>query len=218
VLALFIYIKWKFHPYIHHSQPLAPIVEHYKQHRLLLERDVLTMHCGEDMPRHNTLQAFFKQCLAKRLAPKILYYVLWGSIYSKGWGDPWHSPLTLGLPSWLFKSHSDCSHSTSDTWNFTYNMFTIIYIFHMYPCETKYARDNLIRKNTMTPSFGERLTQQHQLDASRSCTDVKLGIVLWCPQTAWCCLVERKLLPPWNPSMCSWNMCPSRPEACTTLC
>jgi len=38
-------------------QPLAPIVEGYNQCRLLLQRDVLTLHYGEAKAGHNTLQA-----------------------------------------------------------------------------------------------------------------------------------------------------------------
>ena len=131
VLALLYIITWKFHPYIDHWQPLAPIVEHESQHHLLLQIDVLALHCGESKARHNTLQGFSKKCLAKIMAHKSLYYELWGPIYRKVWGDPWHSPLTLGLPSWIFTLHSDCSHSTSDTWNFTYNIITIIQFPHI---------------------------------------------------------------------------------------
>ena len=116
-------IKWNFHPYTHHWQSLAPIVEHYSQHLLLLQRDVLTLCCGEAKARHNSLQAFYKKFLARCLAPKIPYYELWGSIYKKGWGDPWHSPLTLWLHWWLFTLHIDYSHSTDDNWNFIYNIF-----------------------------------------------------------------------------------------------
>ena len=125
------YYKWKFHPYIHHWQLLALIVEHYSQEHLLLQRSILTLRCGEAKAHHDTPKPFLSLILAKRLDPKSMFYELWGSIYNKGWGDSWNSPL------WLFYYphdsstsltnnllHSDCSHSTNDTWNFSYNMFT----------------------------------------------------------------------------------------------
>ena len=45
----------------------------------------------------------------------------------------------------------------------------------MYLCETKYARDNLTRQNTMTKKFRETSTWKPPLDASWSCTHAKLG-------------------------------------------
>ena len=108
MLAL-IYIKWNFHPYIHHWKPLAPIVEHYNQEHLLLQRIcILTLCYGEAKTLHNTPKPSLSLSLAKSLAPKSLFYELWGSIYKKGWGDPQHSPL------WLFDFPHDSSTSSQD--------------------------------------------------------------------------------------------------------
>ena len=47
------------------------IIERYSsQHRMLLQRDLFTLHCGEAKACHNTLKALSKQCLAKSWLPK----------------------------------------------------------------------------------------------------------------------------------------------------
>ena len=67
---------------------LAPIVERYHRIHLLLQRDELAMCSGEAMACYNIVQALSKIVLSEAFLTKILYNELWGSIYSKGWGDP----------------------------------------------------------------------------------------------------------------------------------
>lgn len=105
-LWYYYYYTWNFHPYIHHWWPLAPIVEHYSQEHLLLQRSILTLHYGEAKALHNTPKPSLSLILAKRLVPKSLFYEFWGSIYNKGLGESWHSPL------WLFDSPRDPSFSS----------------------------------------------------------------------------------------------------------
>ena len=99
-----------------HVNLLAPTVERYSHIRLLLQRDELALCSGEAKARYNTVQALSKIVLSETWLTKILYNELWGTIYSKGWGDPWHSPL------WQFNYPHDSSptlrllHPTIDTW------------------------------------------------------------------------------------------------------
>ena len=140
------YYKWKFHAYIIHWRPLAPIVEHYSQEHLLLQRRIFTVHCRDTNTCQNTPKPYLSLSLAKILAPKSILYDLWGSIYNNGWGDPWHSPL------WLFDfPHDSSTSSLNDT---LHNMMTfhiplmtlgislttylqIILYFHIYPYKIK---------------------------------------------------------------------------------
>ena len=112
------YYKWKFHPYIHHWRPLAPIVKHYSQEHVLLQRSILALRYGEAKALHNTPKPFLCLSLAKSLVPKSLFYVLRGPIYNKGWGDPWHSFL------WLFDYPHDSSTSLQVTHYITWWPFT----------------------------------------------------------------------------------------------
>ena len=45
-------------------------MECYSQQCLLLQRHILTLHCGEAKAHHNTFQALSKQCIAKAWLPK----------------------------------------------------------------------------------------------------------------------------------------------------
>lgn len=125
------YYKWKFHPYIHHWIPLTPVMEHYSEEHLLLQRSILSLCYGEVKTLHNTPKPFLILSLTKSLAFKSPFYELWGSIYNKGWANPWHS-LCDSLISWLINYftkwhiplHDEFSYSNIDTWNFTYNIFT----------------------------------------------------------------------------------------------
>ena len=113
------YYKLNLHPDIHLWWPLAPIVKHYSQEHLLLQISILILHCGEAKALHNTPTSSLSLSLAKSLAPKTLFYELWGSIYNKWWGDTWHSPL------WLFDfPHDSSTSSLNDT---LHNMM----IFHI---------------------------------------------------------------------------------------
>ena len=108
--------EWKIQSYIQPWQLLALIAEHYSHCCLILQRDVLALHCGEAKAHYNTLKDFSKILLSEAWLTKNLYNELWGTIYSKGWGDPWHSPL------WQFKYPHDSSptlwllHPTIDIW------------------------------------------------------------------------------------------------------
>lgn len=115
-------------------------MEHYNHIRLLLQRDVLAPCSGEAKAHYNTVQVFFKIVLVVGWLTKSLYNELWGTIYNKGWGDPWHSPL------WQFNYPHDCS-TTLMTVHLPYDYYIQLLrldlhltwlniTMHMYSCET----------------------------------------------------------------------------------
>ena len=112
-------IKWKFRPYIHHWQPLAPIVEHYSKHRVLLQRYVLALHCGEAKARYNTLQAFSKLYLSEAWLPKVCT-MIYDVLYREKGGVTLDIPLCDSSTTLktLQLTH-ECLHSTIDTFSFT---------------------------------------------------------------------------------------------------
>ena len=91
-------------------------MERYSHIRLLLQRDVLAPCSGESKACYNIVQALSKIVLLEDWLTKSLYNELWGTIYSKGWGDPRHSPF------WQFNYPPNSSptlrllHLTIDTW------------------------------------------------------------------------------------------------------
>lgn len=121
--------EWKIQSYIQPWQPLAPIVECYHHCRLLLQRDVLALHCGEAKICYNTLQNFSKLYLsvswlikASTMSYEVLYIEKGGVI--------------LDIPL--------CDSSTY-TWLLTFYYWHLVFHFttclqynlHMCPCETK---------------------------------------------------------------------------------
>jgi len=107
-------------------------VECYNHIHLLLQRDELTLCSGESKVHYNTAQAFLKTVLVESWLKKILYNELWGTIYSKGLGDTWHSPL------WPFNYPHD---SSSTLWllhpllRLDLHLTWLNITMHMYPCE-----------------------------------------------------------------------------------
>lgn len=129
MLDLLYYINWKLHPYIETWQPLAPIVEHYSQHHLLLQRDVLILHRGEERARHNTLQHLFKKCLENVWLPKasfmsyeVLFITKGGVTLDIPLCHPWTTLMTLQLHYITHYITDDYFHSTNETWNFTLHL------------------------------------------------------------------------------------------------
>jgi len=61
---------------IHTYTILAPIVEHYSQEKLLLQRIILSLCCGEANAHHNTPKPFLSLSLSKILAPKSPFFEL----------------------------------------------------------------------------------------------------------------------------------------------
>lgn len=101
----------------HKIHPCKPM-KHYNHIHLLLRRDVLAPCSGEAKARYNIVQAFFKIVLVEAWLTKSLYNELWGTIYCKGWGNPWHSPfVAVQLPSWLFTYSMTV---TSNHWHLNY--------------------------------------------------------------------------------------------------
>ena len=93
---------------------------------MLLQRDLLTLHCGEAKAHPNTLQALSKQWLAKTWLPKscymsyeVLFITKGGVILDILICDPWTTLGTLQLHYITLYITYDCFHSTNDTWNFT---------------------------------------------------------------------------------------------------
>ena len=146
-------------------------MQRYNHNRLLLQRDILALHNGEAKARYNIFQALSKILLSKAWLTKILYNELWGTIYSKGWGGPWHSPL------WLFIYPHDSSstlwllHPTIDAWTSTWQDVT--YNLPMYPCETKWLEQTM-QDITNAWTVVVRPTLSHPCDGWWWKTDAKL--------------------------------------------
>jgi len=165
-----------------HDQPLVPIVEHYSHYCLLLQRDILALHNGEAKACYNIVQALSKILLLEAWLTKSLYNELWGTIYSKVLGDPWHSPL------WpLIYPHDSSTtlwllHSTIDTWTSTWQDVT--YNLHMHPCKTKWLEKSMQDINN-TRTIVVRPTLWHPCDGRWWRTDAKLGSLWWCLCAQW---------------------------------
>ena len=155
-------------------------MEHYSHNLLLLQRDVLALCSGEAKARYNTIQALSNIVLSEAWLKKSLYNELWGSIYRKRWGDPWHSPL------WLFIYPHDSSstlwllHPNIKTWTSTWQDIT--YNMHMYPCETKWL-EQVMKDITDTRTVVVRPTLWHPCDSRWWRTDAKPRHPWWCSCT-----------------------------------
>ena len=104
----------------------------YSHIHLILQRDVLALCSGEAKARTNIVQAFFKIVLVEAWLTKSLYNELWGTIYSKGRGDPCHSPL------WPFNYPHDSSPTVwllHSLLRLDLHLTWINITMHMYPCE-----------------------------------------------------------------------------------
>ncbi len=99
-------------------------MECYSHNRLLLQRDVLALRNGEAKAHYSIAQFLSKIVVSETWLTKNLYNELWGTIYSKGWGDPWHSPLRL----FIYPRDSSTTlwllHSTINTWTSTWQDVT----------------------------------------------------------------------------------------------
>ena len=196
-----------------HDQPLLPTAKRYSHYRLFLQRDVLALHFGEAKAHYNTLQDFSKILLLEAWLTKIIYNELWGTIYSKGWGETWHSPL------WLFTYPHDSSttlfvlHSTINTWTST--LQDVTYNLHMYPCETKWL-EQAMQDITKTQIVVGRTTLWHSHDDQWWKIDAKLGRLWWFICTQWWHAAERELLPRLHPGTLIWLPCPTHLITCAS--
>lgn len=161
-------------------------MECYIHIRLLLQRDVLASCSGEANAHYNSVQAFFKIVLVEAWMAKIPYNELWGTIYSKGWGDPWHYPL------WQFNYPHDSSrtlwllHPTIDTW-LTLDM-TQHYNAHVLMWNNM-AWASLARHHWHSILYGET-NYLTCLWWWRWWYDARLGCPWWCACISWWHLVE----------------------------
>jgi len=58
---------------IHPCPTTSSIAERYNHNRLLLQRDILALRCGEAKAHYNTVQVLSKIVLSKACLTKILY-------------------------------------------------------------------------------------------------------------------------------------------------
>ena len=195
-----------------HDQPLVSTTERYNHWRLLLQRDILALHSWEAKARYNTVQDFSKILLLEAWLTKIPYNELWDSIYSKVWGDPWHSPF------WLFIYPHESSpttwllHPNINTWTFTVPDITLqCTCTHVGWNRLKQAMQDITK--TQTYVGWPTLRRPHGGWPWR--TDAKLSGLWWCPSTQWWHPVESELLPPLHLGTLIWLLYPTRSIACT---
>ena len=153
---------------------------------MLLQRDGLAPCSGEAKVRYNIVQALSKIVLSEAWLTKSLYNELWGTIYSKGWGGPLHSPL------WQFNYPHDSSptlwllHLTINTW-LTHDM-TQHYNAHVLMWDNM-AWAGLARHHLHSVYYDET-NSLTCLWWWRWWVDVKLGCPWWCACTSWWHLAE----------------------------
>ena len=135
-------------------------MKRYSNNRLLLQRDVLALHSGEAKAHYNIVQALSKIVLSEAWLTKSLYNELWRTIYSKGWGDPWHSPL------WQFNYPHDSSPTLwllHSLLRLDLHLTWLNITMHMYSCETTWL-EQALQDITNTQSVVTRPTLWHACD------------------------------------------------------
>ena len=161
-------------------------MKHYSHIYLLLQRDELAPCNGESKAHYNIVQVLSKIVLSEDWLTKGLYNELWGTMYRKGWGDPWHSPL------WPFNYPHDSSpslwplHLTMDTWltldmNQHYNAHVLMWDNMAWACLTRHHQHSVCCDDTNSLTCLWRW---------RWWSNANLGHSWWCTCTSWWNLVE----------------------------
>jgi len=157
------------------------------------------------------LSVLFPTVLSKAWLTKSLYNELWVYIYSKGWGDPWHSPL------WQFIYPHDSSstlwllHPTIDTWTSTWQGVTL-------QCTCVHVRQNGLSKPCKISLTLGLLWWDQLFDML-----VMVKVVSWCQAWSSVMVCTRsmvtscwsKLLPPLHLGALVWILHPTSLLACT---
>ena len=135
-------------------------MECYNHIHLLLQRDVLAPCNCEARAHYNTVKAFFKIVLVESWLKKSLYNELWGTIYRKGWGDPWHSLCDSSTTLMALHLLYDCyiQPLTLDI-----QLIWLNITMHMYSCETTWL-EQALQDITNTRSVEMRPTLWYACD------------------------------------------------------